>query len=181
MTLHRGRKDGGVMATADPCYDHHGVSKIKMIDFDSVSTIPFEHVPSRMLGILPPKTTFSVGGTKYHWKGDTDVFEDKTDTLVAQYQPEGPGPNTGNLVMTEASDESTREIMVLSTIFMQERFEAHKHAVAAPISPSNTLGPGCVSRLRLWYQFSSINTINNVLVIIMVIDSISLPALGFGS
>jgi hypothetical protein len=131
MTLHRGGKDGRVMATADPCHEKHGSSKITMTDPES--TIPFEHHPSRMLGILPPKTTFSIGGRKYHWKGDTDIFEDKTDTLIAQYQPEGPGPNTGNLLMTGASDESTREIMVLSSIFMQRRFETNSHAVPHPI------------------------------------------------
>ena len=157
MTLHRGGKDGVVMATADPCYERQGCSKIKTVDPES--TIPFEHVPSRMLGILPAKTTFSVGGTKYHWKGDTDVFEDKTDTLIAQYQPEGPGPNTGNLVMTEASDESTREIMVLSTIFLQERFEAHKHTETRPILQSNTLGTGCISSCLRLLQYQYINSI----------------------
>lgn len=134
ISLHRGGKTGPVIATADPCHEQQGSSKINCTDPES--TIVLEHVPRRMLGLLSPKTKFSIGDKKYYWKGYTDVFEEKTDKLVAQYTVVGADANTGNLLTTEGNDETTREILVLSTILMQGRSEARRRAVYPPSSVS---------------------------------------------
>ena len=130
ITLRRGGKDGAVIATGDPCHEKQGSSKINCTNPES--TISLEHIPRRMMGMLPPKTTFSIGEKKYYWKGYTDVFEEKGDKLAAQFTPpsaEGADPNTGRLLMTEGSDDSTRAVIVLSTIVMLGRSEARKRAV----------------------------------------------------
>jgi hypothetical protein len=128
ISLHRGGKDGPVLATADPSHEVHGSSKIHCTDPES--TIVLEHVPGHGMGLVfPPKTHFSIGDKKYYWKRYNDVFEEKTDRLVAQFTAEGMDANSGNLLTMEGNDETTREILVLSTVLMQGRSEARKRAV----------------------------------------------------
>ena len=168
VTLHRGGKGGPVIATADPCHEKQGSSKIKCNDPEC--TISLEHIPRRMMGIFPPKTTFSIDDKKYYWKGYTDVFEEKGDKLTAQFTPkaaEGADPNTGHLLMTEGSDETTRGIIILSTVVMQGRSEARKRAVRPLKGESNDLGVrgvSCISKaivssiLRHWKDMLSLKS-----------------------
>lgn len=71
--------DDSIVATASYCQDKVGTSKI---DFsDSATTIH----SARRFSLSPPKTTFAVDGKEYYWKGYNDLFEKKTDKLIAQY------------------------------------------------------------------------------------------------
>jgi hypothetical protein len=129
ITLHRGGKTGAVIATAEPCQEKQGSSKIQYTEPES--TIVLDHLPRRMI-ILPPKTSFTLDDKKYYWKGYTDLFEEKTDKLVCQYAPktaEGSDPNTGKLVVSEGNDKKLDDIIVISTVVMQQRSEARKRAV----------------------------------------------------
>lgn len=77
--------------------------------------------------MLPPKTTFAVGGEKYYWKGYTDCFDD-SDKLVAQFTPSETGDKTGDLVITEG-DEKLHDVAVICSIVLQQRGDARKRAV----------------------------------------------------
>jgi len=84
-----------------------------------------------MVGILPPKTTFSVDGKKYHWKGYTDLIDDATDKLVAQYtaiELEGADNKTGTLVISDDEDKIF-DLAVIAAIVQQHRSDARKRAV----------------------------------------------------
>jgi len=131
ITLHRGGKAGPVLATADPCHEQQGTSKITCTDPESA--VILQHIPRRMLGLLSPKTKFSVGEKKYYWKGYTDVFDEKTERLVAQFTPEGTEANAGNLLTMEGIEDTTLSVLVLSTVLMQGRSEARKRAVDSPL------------------------------------------------
>lgn len=129
ITFHRGGKASAVIATADPCQEKQGSTKIQYTEPES--TIVLEHLPRRMV-ILPPKTSFTLDGKKYYWKGYSDLFEEKTDKLVCQYSPrteDGADPNTGSLLFSEGNDKKLDDMIVISTVVMQQRSEARKRAV----------------------------------------------------
>lgn len=130
ITFHRGEKSGPVIATADCCQEKQGSSKIEMIE--TSTNVVLEHLPRRMI-VLPPKTSFTISGKKYYWKGYTDLFEEKTDKLLAQYQPtltEGSEPCTGQLIIAEGANFQLNDLIVISSIVMQQRSEARKRAVS---------------------------------------------------
>jgi hypothetical protein len=119
-----------VIATAETCEEKQGSSKIQMTE--TSTTIALEHIPRRML-VVPPKTTFTAGGKKYYWKGYTDLFDESTDKLLAQYSPvevEGPDSKTGELLITEGVDKQINDLAVISAIVQQHRSEARKRAVS---------------------------------------------------
>lgn len=119
-----------MIATAETCEEKQGTSKIQMIE--TSTTIGLEHIPRRML-VLPPKTVFTVGDKKYHWKGYTDLFEESTDKLLAQYSPvevEGSDNKTGELLITEGVDKQINDLTVISAIVQQQRGEARRRAVS---------------------------------------------------
>jgi hypothetical protein len=126
--LRRGQQDGPVVATVEACEDKQGSSDVKLAD---AVTISLEHVPRWML-VLPPKTTFTIDGKKQYWKGCTDLFEEATNKLVAQYTPieaEGKDDKTGELLITEDQEAGLRELVVIGSITLQQRAEARKRAV----------------------------------------------------
>jgi hypothetical protein len=119
-----------VIATADPCEEKQGSSKIQMTE--ASTTISLEHIPRRML-VVPPKTVFTVEGKKYYWKGYTDLFDETTDKLLAQYEPienEGPDSKTGELLITEGVDKEINDLAIISAVVQQQRSEARKRAVS---------------------------------------------------
>lgn len=129
LTFHRGDKTGPVIATADCCQDKQGSSKIQMLE--SSTTVTLEHIPRRAL-ILSPKTTFSVGDDKYYWKGYSDLFDEKKDRLLAQYQAssvEGADNKIGHLSVAEGDDTMLNDLVVISAFIMQQRADARKRAV----------------------------------------------------
>lgn len=120
---------GPVIATADCCEEKQGSSKIEMVEFST--TVSLDHIPRRMV-VLSPKTSFAVDGKKYYWKGYTDLFEDKTDKLVAQYLPSlnGGAENIGELIVTESDNKQLNDLVVISTVVMQHRSQARERAVS---------------------------------------------------
>jgi hypothetical protein len=137
VTFRRGGKDGPVIATADPCHEKQGSSKIEMAS--PSTTVVLEHLPRRML-VFPPKTSFSVDNNKYYWKGYTDLFEEKSDRLFAQYQPSLTGenePNTGQLLVNDVDNKFLTDLIVASAVVMQQRSDARKRAVSFLLFISN--------------------------------------------
>ena len=129
ITVHRGDKTGPVIATAEACQEKQGSSTIQIVE--PSSTILLEHLPRRMI-VLPPKTTFSVDGKPYYWKGYTDLFEEKTDKLFAQYSPTltgGAETTTGRLLISQVDNQNLNDVVFVSTVVMQQRADARKRAV----------------------------------------------------
>ena len=140
ITFHRGGKTGSVIATADVCPEKQGSSKIQYTEPES--TIALEHLPRRMM-VLPPKTSFTLDGKKYYWKGYTDLFEEKTDKLFCQYYPntaESADPHTGSLLVSEGNDKKLDDMIIISAVVMQHRSEARKRAVCHLTFSSNIAG-----------------------------------------
>lgn len=128
ITFHRGEKAGPVIATAECCEEKQGSSKIEMVE--PSTTVSLDHIPRRM-AILPPKTTFTFDGNKYHWKGYTDLFEEKSDKLLAQYQSSVEGTEKiGQLVVTEGDNKQLNDLVIISAIVLQHRSEARTRAVS---------------------------------------------------
>jgi len=146
VSFHRGDKDGSVIATADPCKEKQGSSKVQFHEPDM--TINLEHLPRRMM-ILPPKTSFVKDGKGYYWKGSSDLFEEKTNKLIAQYLPkmvDSADPMTGNLILTEGNDKQLDDLIVISTVVMQQRSDARKRAVCHLAFHSKSIGVRWVGR-----------------------------------
>jgi hypothetical protein len=127
LTFHRGQQTGPVIATAECCEEKQGSSKIQLVE--SSTTVSLEHIPRRMV-MLNPKTSFVVDGNKYYWKGYTDLFDEKTDKLVAQYSPIEADNKTGELIVTEGSKKNLNDLVVISAFILQRRSDARKRAVS---------------------------------------------------
>ena len=129
ITFHRGGKTAPVLATAECCQEKQGSSTIQFVE--PSTTVVLEHLPRRMI-VLSPKTTLKIDDKSYYWKGYTDLFEEKTDKLVAQYTPkmtDGVETTTGQLLVIETTDQMINDSVVISTILMQQRSDARKRAV----------------------------------------------------
>jgi hypothetical protein len=129
ITFHRGGKTSPVLATAECCQEKQGSSKIEFVE--PSSTVVLEHLPRRMI-VLPPKTTFKIGDRSFYWKGYTDLFEEKTEKLYAQYTPkmtDGAETTTGQLLVIETDDQKINDLAVISTVIMQQRSDARRRAV----------------------------------------------------
>jgi hypothetical protein len=100
-----------------------------MVEFST--TVSLDHIPRRMV-VLSPKTSFTVDGKKYYWKGYTDLFEEKTDKLVAQYLSSlnGGAENIGELIVTESDNKQLNDLVVISAVVMQHRSQARERAVS---------------------------------------------------
>ena len=126
ITVHRGAKDGPIAATAEVCPDKEGSSKITFPD--SGTTVVLTH-SSRLFSMGAPKTTMTVGGKDYEWKGYNTLTEKKTGRLVAQYSPmENDENKFGSLVFTKG-DQLRTDMIVVSTLVLEQRSAARKRAV----------------------------------------------------
>lgn len=125
--FHRGEETGAVIATANICEEKQGSSEVEMAELSS--TVSLQHMPRKML-IVPPKTFFSYNGNKYYWKGYSDFFAEKTDKLLAQYQPatDDSSDKFGELIVSEG-DKGLIDLIVVSAFIVQRRSDARKRAV----------------------------------------------------
>ena len=82
MLVHKGDKEGPVIATADLSRASEGVSVIEFAEPQSTSQL--EHIHHR-LPFTHSNTYFTFGGKKYHWKADAALIEDDTRICLAVY------------------------------------------------------------------------------------------------
>ena len=128
MTIHRGHKEGLIIATTQCCQDKEGSSEITLPE--SSTAVVLTH-SARRFSMSPPKTTFVIDGKDYEWKGYSDLFEKKTGRLVAQYSPaENSDSKFGSLVFTKG-DQHRTDMIVASALVLQQRSEARKRAVCS--------------------------------------------------
>jgi len=86
-----------------------------------------EHVPRRLL-FFSPKASFTFDGKKYSWKGLHNLFEEKTNRLVAQYQPTGSNNRLGQLSVSDGDQDFT-DMVVVTAFVLQRSSDARKRAV----------------------------------------------------
>jgi hypothetical protein len=95
---------------------------------DSATTVILTH-SARRFSLSPPKTTFTVNGKEYYWKGYNDLFERKSDKLIAQYsRVEGVDDKFGTIVFGKA-DKFLTDVILVSSFVLQQRSDARKRAV----------------------------------------------------
>jgi Family of unknown function (DUF6593) len=127
VTIHKGGKDGPVLATATPP-DKDGNTEILIPGSGTV--IALTHVKPAFLHIHP-KTEFTYLGKKYHWKGHTGLVEDETGTLLAIYHSSWFNRNwlkVGRLEVTYAGQKSL-DMCVITGLIVQERSDEEHHTV----------------------------------------------------
>jgi hypothetical protein len=135
LTIRRGGKEGPTIAVAECCEDKQGSSKIQLEE--SSTTVDLEHVPRRAL-VFPPKTTLTIDEREYYWKGYTDLFDKKSDKLVAQYHSFEAGDKVGEILIAEGKKDEPRsknfqDVVIISAFIMQHRSSARARAVCSPI------------------------------------------------
>lgn len=128
VIIHRGDKDGPVIATATQCLGQNGVTDIQFTE--SGPTIRLEHVHS-VLPFFHGKTFLTVGEKKYHWKGHTALIDDETGVMLAAFHAtflETEYHKLGRLVITKEGKELI-DVVVCSCLVQQERSEEGTLAV----------------------------------------------------
>jgi hypothetical protein len=107
---------------------------------DSATTVILTH-SARRFSLSPPKTTFTVNGKEYYWKGYNDLFEKKSDKLVAQYsRVEGVDDKFGTIVFGNLADEFLTDVILVSSFVLQQRSDGRKRAVFSVLIPLIALG-----------------------------------------
>lgn len=88
---------------------------------------------ARRFSFSSPKTTFTVGGREYYWKGYNNLFQKRPNKLIAQYSAvEGVDGKLGTIVFGKA-DKLLTEIIVVSSLVLQQRSSARKRAVRSVV------------------------------------------------
>ena len=178
LTLHKGGKDGVIIATAETCLDHEGDTDIHFLpqinhknptkhprsplnpnnhpsnpSLERSSVIILSHVHHHFPSIHG-KTSFTHNNKKFHWQGHAQLISDSNDELVARFEAswfEGKGHKIGVLDVMEM-EMGMLDLVVFSGLIVQERTDEHKQAVfllPQYSSPVNLFGLYLVSRFHL--------------------------------
>ena len=119
LIFHRGGKDGPIMATADPCPQQKYQTDIHFVD--PKLTIPLKH---------KHHYHFTCKDRNFHWKGPSELVEDDTSGVVANFEPswfEGNRHRIGVLDVGKVPD--LQDIVVVTAMVVQERDEEFKSKV----------------------------------------------------
>ena len=129
ITVHRGDKDGPVLATGKPCLTESGATDIHM-NTDPPFTVHFQH-SSSLLPFFHGKTTFNFEGNRYHWKGHTALIDDDSGVLQAAFDAklfEHEPDHLGKLVVSY-DGQKMLDLVVISCLLVQERSDEGKLSV----------------------------------------------------
>lgn len=129
LTIHRGGKEGPVIATAVQCLEKDGVTEIHMFE-PLETTVCIEHV-HRRLPFFHGKTSFTFGGKNYHWKGHSALIEDDSGILLAALHATilvADYHKLGTLIVVQAG-QKLLDLVVVSCLVMLERSDEGKLAV----------------------------------------------------
>ena len=133
LTIHRGDKTGPVIATTgDVNMAKEGVTEVRFAD--ESNSIVLEHVHHKFLHIYG-KTMFTYNGKKYHWKGQTGLVDDDTDTLMALFHSSWFDLNWNKVGRLEITSEGKKilDMAVITALIVQERSDEGKQAVRTPV------------------------------------------------
>lgn len=126
LTIHRGGKEGPVIATANPCLTQEGQTDIHLHEPQSTFTLQHEH---HKLPFIHCKSKFVVNDKHYHWEGHSKLVADETHEVVTTFTAtwlEGTGHKIGVL---DIKAENIKDITVITALVVQERSDEHKRSV----------------------------------------------------
>jgi hypothetical protein len=125
LTIHRGDKSGPTVARANACLVTPGTTDIHLTD--PLHTVELEHI------LYPDssKTTFTIDGKTYHWKGHAELLEDETQLKIAHFYPswlvsDVKEHKLGKLIIYK---EDLVDLVVLTALVVQERSDEGRQAV----------------------------------------------------
>ena len=127
MTIHRGGKDGPVIATGDPCLEKEGQTDIHFLD--PKTTILLKHKHHKLPQHIHSMSSFETDSQKYHWKGHNELIDEQSNSVVATFKPtwlEGEGHKIGDLNVLK---DKLMDIAVITALIVQERSDEHSLAV----------------------------------------------------
>lgn len=127
--IHRGGKDGPVIATANTCLTQEGQTDIHLHESQSTFGLQHEH---HKLPFTHCKSKFVADDTHYHWEGHSKIVSDETKEVVASFNAtwlEGTGHKIGVLNIKAGS---LKDIIVITALVVQERSDEHKRSVNIP-------------------------------------------------
>lgn len=134
MTIHRGDKEGPVIATALQCFEKDGVTEIQM--YEPFETIVYLSHVHHMLPFFHGRTSFTFGSKSYHWKGHTALIEDNTGLFIAALHTKFSETHYHKLgtLIVQPKGQKLLDLIVISCLVMQERSDEGKLAVSSPLS-----------------------------------------------
>lgn len=126
LTIHRGGKEGSIIATANPCLVTEGQTDIHFTELNL--TIPLKH-KHHQLPSIHSKSSFSADNKSYHWKDHNELIQDETKEKVATFHStwfEGAHHKIGSL---DISQREIQDIVVITALIVQERSDEHSLTV----------------------------------------------------
>lgn len=135
MSIHHGDKNGHIIANANACLVTPGVTDVHFEH--PLHTVELEHI---LYPDSSSKTTFSVNGKSYHWKGHAELLEDETQLKVAHFYPswliiDVKEHKLGKLIIYE---KDLMDLVIATALVVQERSDEGRQAVHSNSTfPSN--------------------------------------------
>src|SRR5438046_3957403 len=123
LTIHRGGKDGPVIATGNAGLAQEEQTDIHLLEHQSTFTLQHEH---HKLPFIHCKSKFMVDNKHYHWEGHSKLVADETHEVVANFTAtwlEGTGSKIGVL---DIKAENIEDIIVITALVVQERSDEHR-------------------------------------------------------
>jgi Family of unknown function (DUF6593) len=129
ITIHKGNREGEVIADASQCLEKEGVTDIHLHQ-PSHAVICLEHSDS-LLPFFSGQNSFTYGDRKYHWKGHTALIDDESGVLLGalhtRFLEKNPR-SLGTLIVTP-DGRGMMDVVVTTCLVMQERSEEGRLAV----------------------------------------------------
>jgi len=117
-----------VIAESHVCFDTPGATEIQFTE--PAATVRIEHFPHLL---YPCKTEFIYDGKKFHWIGHSELVEEQTGDVLAQFHTswhlmEGIEHKLGKLIIKHEGLAMT-DLIVITALIVQERSEEGRLAV----------------------------------------------------
>ena len=131
LTVHRGTKDGPVIAVGVACLLTPGSTDVHLED--SNTTLHLDHVYHKH---TISRSEFTYHQKRLHWHGQSQLFDDEKGHLLAQFHPVTKGSEDhdhllGTLIISPAG-KYLMDLAVITALVMEQRSPEGKNAVVNP-------------------------------------------------
>ena len=125
VAIHRGDKDGPIIATSDSFKSQDGITEISLTEMGA--TIPIRHKHHTM-PFLAGDTFFRAEGKQFKWKKHTELVEEDTGTLLASFQVARGSSHLGSLYVFPPG-EAMVDTIIITSLVDQERSDEKRMKV----------------------------------------------------